>query len=246
MNTSPLISVITVVYNAEKLLETTIESVLEQTYTNIQYIIIDGGSKDGTLNIIKKYEDKIHYWKSEPDKGIYDAMNKAINVATGDWVYFLGAGDTLLNVLDNVADELKDPNCLYYGDVYRLDLLRLYDGEFSAYKLAVSNICQQAIFYPLSALKKYKFNTRYRAMADHDLNMKVYGDKAYTFKYLPIVVANYDGDGYSETNLDYPFYEDKLSIIKANFPLNVYLYAYTRTQIAKRIKQDYLKKKQDN
>ena len=93
MNTPPLITIITVAYNAVKDIENTILSVLNQTYPNIEYIIIDGGSTDGTLDIIKKYEDKISYWVSEPDKGIYDAMNKGIVKANGDYLFFLGADD---------------------------------------------------------------------------------------------------------------------------------------------------------
>ena len=94
MNTPPLITIITVAYNAVKDIENTILSVLNQTYPNIEYIIIDGGSTDGTLDIIKKYEDKISYWVSEPDKGIYDAMNKGTLKATGVWLNFMNAGDT--------------------------------------------------------------------------------------------------------------------------------------------------------
>lgn len=91
------ISIITVSYNAAKTIEQTIQSVVNQTYDNIEYIIIDGGSTDGTVDIIKKYEDKIAYWVSEPDKGIYDAMNKGILKASGEYIYFLGADDWLYN-----------------------------------------------------------------------------------------------------------------------------------------------------
>jgi len=89
----PLITVITVVYNGAKYLEETIQSVINQTYPNVEYIIIDGGSTDGTLDIIKKHENYIDYWVSEPDKGIYDAWNKGVIVAIGNWVSFLGSGD---------------------------------------------------------------------------------------------------------------------------------------------------------
>lgn len=89
----PLITVITVVLNGEKYLEQTIQSVINQTYPNVEYIIIDGGSTDGTLDIIKNYEDHIDYWVSEKDKGIYDAMNKGVRVALGSWIGFLGSGD---------------------------------------------------------------------------------------------------------------------------------------------------------
>ena len=89
----PLISVITVVYNGEKYLEETIQSIINQTYDNVEYIIIDGGSTDGTVDIIKKYEDRIDYWVSEKDKGISDAFNKGVKVAKGDYINFQGDGD---------------------------------------------------------------------------------------------------------------------------------------------------------
>jgi len=92
----PLITVITVVLNGEKTLEETIKSVISQTYPNVEYIIIDGGSNDGTLDIIKKYEDYIDYWVSEPDEGIYDAMNKGIKVALGSYYVFLGSDDKII------------------------------------------------------------------------------------------------------------------------------------------------------
>ena len=91
----PKFSIITVTYNAEKVLEDTIQSVITQSYKNVEYIIVDGGSKDGTLGIIEKYRQHIAHLVSEPDKGLYDAMNKGIGLATGDYLCFLNAGDEL-------------------------------------------------------------------------------------------------------------------------------------------------------
>lgn len=95
MDSSPYISVITAVYNAQTYLNDCIVSILSQSYPNFEYIIIDGGSSDGTVDIIKQYESKLAYWISEPDLGIYDAWNKGIAIAKGEWIAFVGADDQL-------------------------------------------------------------------------------------------------------------------------------------------------------
>jgi len=96
MPEKPLVSILTVVFNGEQYLEQTIQSVLKQDYDNIEFIVIDGGSTDGTLNILRKYENVIDYWISEPDKGISDAFNKAVLLSSGDYLNFQGAGDLLV------------------------------------------------------------------------------------------------------------------------------------------------------
>ena len=111
-------SIITVTYNASRQLEKTILSVINQTYNHIEYIIIDGASSDGTVNIIRQYESGISYWVSESDKGIYDAMNKGLKAATGDYVWFLNAGDTLqhyqvVSELAKIAAQNGMPDILY-------------------------------------------------------------------------------------------------------------------------------------
>lgn len=118
-STSPIITIITVVYNCNNFLEETIESVINQTYQNLEYIIIDGGSTDGTIDIIRKYENYTDYWVSENDKGIYDAMNKGIGIATGEWINFMNAGDKFSdnNGLKNIiADKLHLTYDIIYSD----------------------------------------------------------------------------------------------------------------------------------
>ena len=117
--TDTLISIVTVSYNAVLTIEQTILSVINQTYPNVEYIIIDGGSTDGTVDIIKKYEDKIAYWVSEPDKGIYDAMNKGVVVATGEWINFMNAGDIFTD--GDVIDKLFHQNIIINNEMMRIE-----------------------------------------------------------------------------------------------------------------------------
>ncbi len=119
---APKVSIITVCFNAEKYIERTIESVISQTYPNIEYVIIDGKSKDRTVEIIKKYEQKILYWVSEKDKSLYDAMNKGLKAATGDYVWFVNAGDRIHNskTLQQIIDSSNNEDFIY-GDVIRVD-----------------------------------------------------------------------------------------------------------------------------
>jgi glycosyltransferase involved in cell wall biosynthesis len=121
MSFNPKISIITVVYNGKSFLRKTIDSVKHQDYKNIEYLVIDGGSTDGTLDLIKENRNIISYWSSEPDKGIYDAMNKGLKDSTGDYIWFLNAGDeiyssdTLVNVFAHGDADA------YYGDVGYID-----------------------------------------------------------------------------------------------------------------------------
>lgn len=123
MKIQPKISVITVVYNGQDLLEGTILSVINQTYSNIEYLIIDGKSKDKTVDIIRQYENYISNWISESDKGLYDAMNKGLKLATGDFVLFMNAGDQFSNedVLETVFSKYEEQIDVLYGEVMMVD-----------------------------------------------------------------------------------------------------------------------------
>lgn len=117
----PLISIITIVYNNERGIEKTISSVINQTYNNIEYIIIDGGSNDQTVPIIKKYNDKIDYWISEPDNGIYNAMNKGIKVAKGEYLNFMNSGDTFTKntIIEEIMNLKEENDAIIYGNIIK-------------------------------------------------------------------------------------------------------------------------------
>ena len=122
-DSKPLVSVVTVVFNGAQHLEETIRSIINQSYDNIEYIIIDGGSTDGTLDIIKQYDHTIAYWVSEPDSGIYDAMNKGVSLACGDWINFMNAGDifsdetTVQHVFSDIMN-YSTYDCIYSDTLF--------------------------------------------------------------------------------------------------------------------------------
>lgn len=236
MNT-PLISIVTVVYNAVKTIEETIKSVLNQENSLFEYIIIDGGSKDGTIGIIKNYENSINYWISEADKGIYDAMNKALGIARGDYIYFLGADDLLEpNILSKITPHLNTDKILYGNVLFRFRKI-IYDGHFSSFKIVTRNISHQAIFYPKEVFKEFDYNTNYKIFADYDLNLKLYNHSRFSFKYIPLTIALFNDKGTSGLNnvIDSNFEADRFRIIRENFPIWIYIYRMLRTQIAKLI-----------
>lgn len=216
----PLISVITVVFNGVHELAATIQSVKSQRYDNVEYLVIDGCSSDGTLNVIRVHNDVIDYWQSEPDSGVYDAMNKSIDHASGNWLLFLGAGDLLLNCLHEIAPLLSDPYTVYYGDVYMPSKHRLYDGRFTPHKLSRANLPHQAIFYPKVLFDDYRFDLRYPIMSDYDLNIRAFCGKKYTFSYIRILVTIYeDREGMSSRIRDAAFDRDRYRILRDNFGL---------------------------
>jgi glycosyltransferase involved in cell wall biosynthesis len=114
----PLITVITIVFNGENHLEETIQSVIKQSYDNLEYIIIDGGSTDGTVDIIRRHEWQIDYWLSEPDAGIFDAMNKGLRLTSSCWLNFMNCGDMFINAdsIDNCIKYLTDNDLILYSD----------------------------------------------------------------------------------------------------------------------------------
>jgi glycosyltransferase involved in cell wall biosynthesis len=232
MINKPLISIITVVLNAEQYIENTIQSVINQSYDNIEYIIIDGGSTDKTLSIIKKYDKYIDFWISEPDNGIYDAMNKGVSFARGEWIYFINADDILYNNIERIIPHLTKRNGVYYGDVILKHANMIKGGCFSSIKLMFQNINHQAIFYPRRVFEKYKYLTKFITWADYYLNIKCFCDKEFVFKYMPVKIALFNElDGYSKKNNDDLFVTERAEIYKINFGYFLYFIYLIRKKI---------------
>jgi cellulose synthase/poly-beta-1,6-N-acetylglucosamine synthase-like glycosyltransferase len=213
------ISVIIVTYNAAETLQTCLNSIYKQKYPAIEIIVIDGKSTDGTIEILQKNADKIAYWKSEKDNGIYDAMNKALKHTKGEWVYFLGADDELFDDFSVMANELKDPNTIYYGNV--LSNGEKFSGFVPDYLFAKYGIYHQAIIYPAIVFKKYSYDTKYIVRADHVLNLKCAGDKKLRFMFKDYTIAQYNHLGMSSNSIDEPFEKDQAGIVFRNFSLKV-------------------------
>ncbi len=236
----PLISIITVVFNGEKYLEQTIQSVIGQNYDNVEYIIIDGGSNDGTVDIIKKYEDQIDYWVSEEDRGIYDAMNKGSSLCSGEYVGFLNADDWyVLDALGMIAKYLMHEKPGYiFGDT------ALYENE--CYKntmksnLAVyrkrTPIGHQALFVQRKYLLKDPFEIKFERYADYDFMIKII-DSGLEYIQLDFVVVNYRLGGFSSTgNLN----KEKFFIQYIHFGLIYALYYYIKRRIKIRERMKFL------
>lgn len=202
-----LITVITVCKNAEKYIGATLKSVISQTYSNIEYIIIDGASTDNTMDIVEKIAKEFPIiYQSEADNGIYDAMNKGITLATGDYIHFLNAGDTFAenDTLCKVVEEIgKRAADIYYGNIiYQYpngeSRIRTYGSACGKkiYYCTGDCINHQAIFASGKYLKKAPFDNSYKICGDRDWMMRMHKMKA-LFQNMPLTICNYSLDGNS-------------------------------------------------
>lgn len=202
---TPKISIITIVYNNVRDIEYTILSVLKQTYTNIEYIIIDGKSSDGTLARIEKYSSNISILVSEKDKGIYDAMNKGLALATGEYVLFLNSGDELYDekTLQIVIEKGENADIIY-GETKLIDEKRNVLGDrrhkapaqfsWKSFQYGM-NICHQAIY--VKRIITAPYNTKYQLSADIDWVIEA-AKKARTTQNVHTYVARYLVGGMSQ------------------------------------------------
>lgn len=218
----PKISIITITYNSERTLEETIKSVIEQSYPNLEYLIIDGGSKDSTLSIVDKYREYINYLVSEPDKGISDAFNKGIRAATGEIIGIVNSDDLLLpHALETLLEEYDEQVEVYRGEMIVWDQeknLKYKSIPSMIFKPEIKNVVinHQATFVTKKAYERYGlFKVNYRYMMDQDLLIRLYQGGA-KFKYIPRELAVSRCGGVTDhTNFKKGLHE-YLSMIKEN------------------------------
>lgn len=212
----PLVTVATVVYNGSGCIEKTMRSVLEQTYENIEYVVIDGASTDGTLDIIRSAENLIDFWQSEKDDGPYDAMNKAARIAQGRWILFMNAGDTFHSpraVANAIQDTPHDADFIIGHHTYvstdgaEHDTMTA-DFEETWKNLTSGNLthawkhgipCHQSTFTRTKLICEHQYNTRYRITADHDFMYRMRKNGA-SFHHCDSHIAYYHGGGISAKN----------------------------------------------
>lgn len=223
----PFFSIIIPTFNSAKTVQKCIESVIYQTFTNFEVLIIDGVSSDNTLQIASDFSDSRIKILSEPDKGIYDAMNKGIKLAKGSWLYFLGSDDLLYdeNVLNDIQTEIhKHKVDVIYGNVLMKPTNRIYDGEFTYEKMQTTTLCHQAIFYKKQIFNDFGlYNIRYKVLADHDMNLNWLFSNKHKNLFVDRIIAQYSESGFSSYFIDKEFEKDfhqklfRLSLTKYSF-----------------------------
>jgi acetyltransferase-like isoleucine patch superfamily enzyme len=230
-STSPLVSIITVVYNAKDTIEETILSVINQGFDNFEYIIIDGGSTDGTVDVIKKYQNKINYWLSESDKGIYDAMNKGILAATGEWINFMNSGDTFVSQ-DTIAIVFTDKNYAEVDVVFGNSYAKMENGDI--FSIEASNELDRLKFFPI-----YRHGASFVRASIHkknlfDLSKEKFGFALdfycintlylnnFRFKKIDLAILVFLSDGVSNQPFKSNYYNFLISIEK-HFSIRAFL-----------------------
>jgi glycosyltransferase involved in cell wall biosynthesis len=223
-----MLSVITVVYNNFNHIEDTILNVLKlKENTSLEYIIVDGGSTDGTIDVIEKYRNEISCFISEPDKGIYDAMNKGIDLAKGEWLIFMNSGDLFynntnqflnLNFLDN--ENVKEYDIIYGntltkngGKIVEVPKLNIRPSYFF-----LDTICHQSVFFNKKIFNNVGYyNLDYKIISDRDLLFRVAKSNG-KFHHVDHIISVWDEEGFSKENISLFRLEDLL-FIQQNFRL---------------------------
>jgi len=209
------ITIASVIYNGNLFVHDLLNDVrIIKGSINCEFVVIDGGSTDGTLLALREQMDIIDFLVSEPDRGVYDAMNKALRQATGDFVIFFGADDRI--EIDNFlrfVEKMKFNDSVYYGLVRKDN--KAFGGKTNFWKVLRQNIPHQAVFYPKQIYKRMEYNINYRIQADHEYNIRAYYNNC-RFIFQPIIVATFGSGGLSSKNIDINFMNDYYHIVAVN------------------------------
>ena len=205
-----IVTIITVCRNHAQELERTIRSVESQTWQEKEYLVIDGASTDDSLDVIKAHEASITRWVSEPDQGIYEAMNKGVKMAQGEWVIFMNAGDTFAgdDTLQRVFGNPLDADVIY-GDVIKGELVKKAEAPRNAHRMFY---CHQSAFVRTSCLREFPFDIRHKMSADFK-QVKQLFLSGKRFRQLDFPVANFDTQGVSNRNRSAGLY-DNIQVIR--------------------------------
>ena len=232
-------SIITINYNNASQLRRTIESVLAQTFRDIEFIVIDGGSTDNSLEVIRAFANRIDYWVSEPDRGIYHAMNKGMKQAHGEYVNFMNAGDSFhaADVLEEIDRQLGDADILF-GNVCDAATGRRYGGiragsEVTFLTLKKEILCHQATFYRREVLERHPYDESLRIIADWKVNVQAIVFDNCKVKVVDTIIANYDLTGMSSTQSTLHA-EERRKVMSELFPeriLKDYEHLYTESEM---------------
>jgi glycosyltransferase involved in cell wall biosynthesis len=198
------LSIIIPTYNSASVLAKALDSIVKQNFTDWEVLVMDGLSTDDTIKIAQSYNDPRIRIYSASDKGIYDAMNKGIKNAHGEWLYFLGSDDWLINkdVFHVVFSQNINEFDVVYGDVEAPHLASVHAGEWSLDTIDY-NRCHQAILYKKTVFKRLGiYNLKYKIWADYDLNLKWFFDKKLKNKYIQTKIAHYSQGGFSSYQVD--------------------------------------------
>lgn len=204
------LSIIIPTYNSATVLRRALDSVIGQTFADWEVLVMDGASTDQTVDIVKSYQDERLKIFSESDDGVYDAMNKGVKIAGGEWLYFLGSDDWLLNnmVLQNFFSSDIDDFEVVYGDVEADQLTSEHKGEWTVDTIEY-NRCHQAIFYKRSLFAKNGlYDSKYKLFADYAFNLKWFLQGKTKSKYIDLTIAHYSKGGMSESCIDELFMQD--------------------------------------
>jgi glycosyltransferase involved in cell wall biosynthesis len=231
---APYLSIIIPTRQAEKTLGTALDSILQQSFKDLEILVIDSVSTDGTLAIARNAaeRDRRVQVSSEPDKGVYDAMNNGIRQARGEWIYFLGSDDRFNDerVLSDVfSTPDKEADDVLYGNVVGPSYRGVYDGVFTYEKLLSRNVSHQACFYRRSLFVRLgDYNLRYRAYADWEFNIRCFSSRQIRLHFIDRVIASFGPGGLSSRH-DVPFLKEVM------FPAKLRLMAETGPRVLRRL-----------